>query len=413
MIKIKISGVFALFFFICFSLLPIKAAGEVFEFKHIPGARYRILSVVDEAVLVNGILSHRAEILNRIAIEVTDVVDGIGHHKAVFQTSERLIYDFHLPTTQDAVTGFQWSREYESEFERDRFGKLTIEPQYFMPVVRNVPVFPDRSLSVGDRWFEQAHEVHDFRDAFGINEPYRIPFNAFYEYVGEREWKEVSYPAFSVNYNVESRPSPVQGRLYPVRISGTFNQLVYWDHSLGKEAAYEETFRVTFHMSDGNRIEFRGTAYAEIVEAEYMDREQMIADIIEEINRLEIPDIYVTVVDEGISISMENIQFYPDSDRMLPGEQEKLDIIAGILLRYPDRDIQVSGHAALAGSREYLMRLSQDRARAVADYFLSQNVRTADRIVIRGYGAERPIADNSTEEGMRRNRRVEITLLEN
>jgi len=40
-------------------------------------------------------------------------------------------------------------------------------------------------------------------------------------------------------------------------------------------------------------------------------------------------------------------------------------------------------------------------------------VRTADRVVIRGYGAERPIADNSTEEGMRRNRRVEITILEN
>jgi outer membrane protein OmpA-like peptidoglycan-associated protein len=59
------------------------------------------------------------------------------------------------------------------------------------------------------------------------------------------------------------------------------------------------------------------------------------------------------------------------------------------------------------------MSLSIDRARTVADYLLSKNVRSADRIVIRGYGAEAPIADNSTEEGMRRNRRVEITILEN
>jgi len=59
------------------------------------------------------------------------------------------------------------------------------------------------------------------------------------------------------------------------------------------------------------------------------------------------------------------------------------------------------------------MRLSQDRARTVADFLLSRNVRAPDRIVIRGYGAERPIADNRTPEGQQRNRRVEITLLEN
>ena len=73
----------------------------------------------------------------------------------------------------------------------------------------------------------------------------------------------------------------------------------------------------------------------------------------------------------------------------------------------------MSGHTALAGTSEGRMELSIDRARAVADYFLSKNVRGADRIVIRGFGAEAPIADNGTEEGRRRNRRVEITILEN
>ncbi|MCL2264743.1 MAG: OmpA family protein [Treponema sp.] len=404
--------VLIILFFICFSIMSAGAQGEVFEFKHEEGAKYRILSIVDEAVFINGFLSHRAEILNRIALEVTDVIDGKGHYKAVFQTSERILYDSQ--EKEKAVsTGFQWSREYESEFKRDKLGYLTIEPQYFMPVVRNVPVFPGRNLKVGDKWNAQAHEVHDFRDVFGIQEPYRIPFNAFYEYLGERKWKEKNYPAFSVNYNVESRPPPVQGKLYPVRISGTFNQIVYWDYLHGKEAAYEEKFSVTFTMSNGLKIEYRGTAQAELVEAEYMDREQIIAEISEELKRLEIPDVIVKVVDEGISISLENIQFYADSDRMLPGEQEKLERIADILMRYPDRDILVSGHAALAGSKDYLLRLSQMRAKAVSDYLLSKNIRTADRIVTRGYGAERPIADNSTEEGMRRNRRVEITILEN
>jgi len=411
MVKYIYSGVLKLILLLCFAIVPVIADCEVFEFKHVKGARYRILSVVDQAVYINGIFSHRGEVLNRIAVEVTDVTDGKGRHNAVFQTSERISYDSQDRTR--IVSGYMWDREYESVFDRDKLGQLTIDPKYYMPVVRNVPVFPNKSLSVGEKWHSQAHEVHDFRDAFGITEPYRIPFNAFYEYVGYRQWKGKNYPAFSINYNIESRPPPVRGRIYPVRISGTFNQLVYWDRTLGQAIAYNETFRIAFVMSDGRNIEYRGTAEAEFIESENMDKEQLVTEIAEEIRRLEIPDVQVKAVDEGISISLENIQFYADSNRMLPGEQAKLDRIAEILKRYQSRDIMVSGHAAQAGTRDYLMNLSQSRARAVADHLLEKDVRTPDRIVIRGYGADRPIADNRTEEGMRRNRRVEITLLEN
>jgi len=412
MYNIKQKVIIALFLIITFASFPITASGEIFEFKHTKGDRYRILSIVEEEVFINGRLSHRAEILNRIAVEVTGVTDGKARHKAVFQTSERLVNDM-LSGARTNSPGFIWSREYESVFERDKHGQLTIEPEYYMPVVRNVPLFPDKNLNIGDKWYAAAYEVHDFRDAFGIEEPYKIPFNAFYEYVGERKWKDVSYPAFTVTYNIESRPPPVRGRIYPVRISGTFNQLVYWDHKLGQTVAYEEQFSITFFVSDGRRIEFRGRAQAEFVDADEMNKEKIATEIIEEIERLDLKDVNVKVVNDGISLSLEDIKFYPDSDRMLPGEDEKLERIAGILKRYPDRDILVSGHAALAGSPEYLMELSQKRARAIADYLLAANIRTADRVVIRGYGAQKPIADNSTEEGMRRNRRVEITILEN
>jgi outer membrane protein OmpA-like peptidoglycan-associated protein len=408
MIK-KICFLFAVFP-LCF--FPQRAACDTFEYRHIPGARYRILSVVDEAVFIKKGLSHRAEILNRIAVEVTGVADGKGRHSAVFQTSERLLYDFEAPG-QSASTGYQWAREYESVFERDRLGYLTISPQYYMPVVRNVPAFPDKDLQIMESWRAEGHEIHDFRDAFGITEPDRIPFIANYVYVGQREWKGRSYPAFSVSYKIASRPDPVRGRVYPVRIMGDFDQIVYWSHALGQAAAYEETFRLTFEMSDRRKIEFRGTAQAEFIESEDMDKDKIASEIIDEINRLEIPDVNVKAVEEGISISLEDIGFVADSAAMLPGESAKLDKIAEILLRYPDRDIIVSGHTALAGTSEGRMNLSIERARAVTDYLLSKKVRSADRIVIRGYGAEKPVADNNTDEGRRKNRRVEITILEN
>jgi len=139
----------------------------------------------------------------------------------------------------------------------------------------------------------------------------------------------------------------------------------------------------------------------------------LVSEIIDEINRLDLPDVNVRVVEEGISISLENIGFFPDSDVMLPGELEKLNLIIDILKRYPNRDIVVSGHTALAGTIQGRMQLSIERATAVANLLLSKNVRNADRMVIRGFGAEKPIADNSTLEGMQKNRRVEITILEN
>jgi outer membrane protein OmpA-like peptidoglycan-associated protein len=402
-----------LFLLFNFLFVPQGADCEVFEYKHNVGDRYRILSVVKEDVYINRVLSHRAEILNRIAVEVTDVKNGKGRHKAVFQTSERIIYDSSSREVQQGVAGFQWAREYDSVFERDKLGYLTIGPKYYMPVVRNVPVFPEKDLRLLERWNAEGHEIHDFRDAFGIEEPYRIPFNANYQFIGDRPWKEKIYPAFSVNYRVETRPPAVRGRLWPRRISGLFNQTVYWDRVIGQAVAYEETFRLTFEMSDGRTIEYRGTAQAEFIESETLDREKLADEITGEINRLAIPDVNVRTVDEGVSISLEDVGFYPDSADMLPGEQAKLDKIAEILKKYPERDILVGGHTALAGTSEGRMKLSTERAKAVTDYLLSKNVRTADRIVIRGYGAEKPIATNNTEEGRKKNRRVEITILEN
>ncbi|MCL2066247.1 MAG: OmpA family protein [Treponema sp.] len=384
-----------------------QAYCEVFEYKHRAGDRYRILSMVKEDVYINRRLNHSAEILNRIAVEITGENDGVGLHRAVFQTSER------STGTRFGGVSFQWAREYDSVFQRDKLGNMTIGREYYMPVVRNVPVFPGRTLNPGDRWSADGHEMHDFRDSFGIEQPYRIPFIANYTFLGSRQWKGTEYPAFSVSYRILTDPSPVAGRVWPRRITGASDHIVYWDVDMGQAVAYEEQFRMVFELSDGRTIEYRGSAQAEILESPEMDKDRIASDIREDIDRLNIPNVEVKVVDEGISINLEDIRFQADTAIMLPGEREKLDQIAEILLRYPERDIMVAGHTALAGTAEGRMNLSRERAAAVADYLISKNVRTVDRVTVRGYGAERPVADNRSEEGMRRNRRVEITILEN
>lgn len=393
------------------------AAGwaETFKYRYTAGDKYRILSTVNEDVYVNRSLSHRAEILNRIAVELSAADARGGTHRATFQTSER----------SQGVRGasFQWSREYSSLFIRDAWGRYTIAPEYWMPVVRDVPVFPDKDLKVGDSWTAAGEEAHDFRDSFGIPDPYRIPINATYRFLGDRVpsvespavEKGKALPAFTVSYRIfDEPPRPAGGgTIWPARIMGASDQTVYWDREAGRPVAYEERFRMVFELSNGLTVEYRGTASAVVVEASPMDRGKLASDIAADINRMAIPDAAVRVTDEGVAINLEDIQFQPDSAVLLPSERSKLDKIAEILRKYPDRDIQVGGHTALAGTEEGRAKLSQERAAAVAEYLIGAGARSPERVVVRGYGATKPLADNGTEAGRKKNRRVEITLLEN
>ena len=383
-------------------LFPPGTGGEEFRFIHRAGESYRILSVVNEDVYLNRRLIHRAEILNRIGVKVTEEKHGAGRHEALFQTSERA-------AGIGGNSGFQWEREYRSVFERDSLGRLSIDGAYFMPVVRDVPVFPAGDIKAGDTWRAAGYEIHDFRDSFGIDEPYRISFTVDYKYLGNRTWEGREFPAFSVSYRINDSPPAVQGRLWPRRITGASDQILYWDRELGQSRAYEESFRMIFELSDGSTAEYRGSARAEILPSPRMDKERMAGEIGRDLEGL----AAVRVEPEGITISLEAIQFAPDSPELLPAEQAKLDAIGEVLARYPNRDILVAGHTALAGSAEGRRELSLQRAMAVAEYLIRRGVRGEDRVVVRSYGAEKPLADNNSEEGRKRNRRVEITILEN
>ncbi len=101
------------------------------------------------------------------------------------------------------------------------------------------------------------------------------------------------------------------------------------------------------------------------------------------------------------------------SATLKPAELAKVARIAELLKRYPDRDILVAGHAAAAGYAGGRKALSEQRAKAVAERIVDLTGRSGETVRAIGYGDAKPIADNSTEAGRARNRRVEITILEN
>jgi OOP family OmpA-OmpF porin len=81
--------------------------------------------------------------------------------------------------------------------------------------------------------------------------------------------------------------------------------------------------------------------------------------------------------------------------------------VASALLRRPEVRLEIGGHTDSTGTEESNLDLSRRRAEAVRDLLVSQGVDPA-RLVTEGYGASRPVADDATEEGRAKNRRVEL-----
>jgi outer membrane protein OmpA-like peptidoglycan-associated protein len=389
------------------ALVPALLGAQAFRFRHTKGEKYHMTTEVTEQVSIGGRLNNTAEILNRIAVETVDTRGGSGLLRGTFQVSEKAQGAGGLFRAKDDT--------YTSEFWRDERGRYTIGKQHLFPIVRSIPVFPEEPIAQGRIWIEQGEEVHDLRDPFGIMQPLSVPLQVVYTYVGNQVRDGVEVAVLKVSYSAVASLRNVRSPkgLVPIRIMGSSEQTLYFDAAQGRIHSYEDTFLYVYLLSTGEFIEYEGSSKGKAVYPPPMDRARILEDIRRSIEEKKIPDTSVRADDEGITIALENIQFPPDSDALLPVERAKLDKIAEILKRYPERDLLVTGHTALAGTAEGRQELSDRRARVVGDYLLQLGVRDRTRMTFRGVGATQPLADNTSEAGMRRNRRVEIKLLEN
>lgn len=86
-----------------------------------------------------------------------------------------------------------------------------------------------------------------------------------------------------------------------------------------------------------------------------------------------------------------------------------LDPVADYLVAHPERSVKISGHSDNIGNAAHNITLSKRRADVVAEYLVNKGV-DVDRVQTFGYGSEKPLTSNATEEGRQKNRRVEILI---
>lgn len=120
--------------------------------------------------------------------------------------------------------------------------------------------------------------------------------------------------------------------------------------------------------------------------------------------------VIVPVAKKQEYCSILDIQFDINREEMQREDKEKLAVLGTYMAKYPDTTAVIEGHSDDVGTSEDNMKLSQRRAESVVSYLEDAYKIAPSRLKSVGYGETRPVADNSTEEGKRQNRRIEAVI---
>ncbi len=113
---------------------------------------------------------------------------------------------------------------------------------------------------------------------------------------------------------------------------------------------------------------------------------------------------------EILNTAFENLEFKSGKAIIKEVSYASLNDLAELLIKKPDWRLEISGHTDNVGSSSSNLYLSKKRSQAVASYLESRGVNSS-RFIVKWFGEDKPIADNKTEEGRQRNRRVEMTIV--
>lgn len=110
---------------------------------------------------------------------------------------------------------------------------------------------------------------------------------------------------------------------------------------------------------------------------------------------------YCSILDLQFEINQQTVQIE---------SEERINVVGNFMRKYPATTAVIEGHSDEVGTAAENMKLSERRAESVVDYLVDRNGVARSRLKAVGYGESRPIADNSTREGKRLNRRINAII---
>ena len=394
--------------FTSFFMFGQEDEGIYFHFDQHKGSSTSHVAEVMEEAYFNGYLNNQTQFINRVTTTIEEELeDGSALLKTNYMTTQNSL----LPGSTKLLT---WGDENTVKIKRRSNGQLYDSENETLPTVRSVPSFPNRKVKVGESWLMRGEEVHDMRSLFSMDEIIHVPFTAEYTYLGPKtNEKGETFEVISVYYDFNQ--TNFNNRLYKTgifySIQGVAEQMIYWDKEKNDLAYYEENFQIELQDVYRNSYYFTGVSGGEVTEYHSVNTDENVLKVQEAVDEFNLEDVTVTKGDKGLTISLENIQFEPDSDILLESEKDKLRALSDVLKSFSN-DLLITGHTAHRGTEGARQKLSEDRASSVATFLVNEGVRDKLHIYTEGKGSHNPIASNDTEEGRKKNRRVEITIMD-
>ena len=413
---------FTLLFVFMFPFFSQQNEGILFQFVHKKGDAFSHVSTVYEEAYFNGRLNNKTEFINRTSSTVLDILeDGSEYLQTDYMTTQNSL----IQHTGDTLS---WGEENSVKLYRRKNGEFYDCSSDFLPTVRNVPSFPSEKIQIGQSWQAEGLEVHDCRELFQMNDALSIPFTATYTYSDiitvnssenhnnfEKNSKSESKTLHIIDVYYNFFQDNTSGQYYKnsnfAGARGYAKQKIYWDTQKNEIDHFQEEFQIKMVDFYGNTYIFNGKSQGEVTEFTSVNSKANVRKLQETFKNYNLDNVNVSQGEKGLTLSIENIQFEPDSDKLLPSEQKKLQKIGEVLKQF-NNDLLITGHCAERGTESARQALSESRAKSVADFLIKNNIRNEYHIFTQGKGSSQPVASNTTEEGRSRNRRVEITIMD-
>ncbi len=374
--------------------------GVVLRWRQVVGDRFLVRTFAREKIYINGRYSKTSDIMNKAILTTTTKLSNW-----VLLTGDFYSYE----KTVDLRESYHLENIYKSRFWRDPQGRVKVHGLYLMPVSRGIPFFPEYPLTNGQEWFAPADEIHEL--GFSTRRIVKLPLIAHYKYLGvdDRDGKKLH--RIEIDFHT-TKIFPVGDELQS--FSGQSEMVYLWNDD-GYPDSYTERFSFVITLSDGRSVRYDGNAYGtvrKITNENEKKKEQMKKDIEELVKRNDFP-AKVKKTPRGVVIEMSSILFDFNSDKVKRRYRKMLREIAYLLRAKGKKyDVEVAGYTDNVGPEDYNLKLSEKRAKNVADLLVKYGL-SPDRVSYIGFGEENPVASNETEEGRRLNRRVEITVIMN
>jgi outer membrane protein OmpA-like peptidoglycan-associated protein len=389
-----------IFLFLIFILLPYLLISQTNKYKFFwnfnINENFEVDKYTIQTIIKNGRIIRESEIrdlINLVPIEFSnEKFHLIGKY-----------YSYQKPKEENLP--YYLNEIYDLNFYMDKKGNYEVPQGYLMPTIRNIPVFPENEITPGSIWQEKGIEIMEF------NPPITIPVDVSYQFlnIDNEKFKfptaKISF-SYIMNHFVEHQYYDI-----PNKIIGYSYSTLWYNIEKNLPHYIENVYDITFIYPEGTVIEYKGNLKGYYNTKSIKTNIETLKDnIINDIKKQE-KDLNIKKTDDGVIIEMGEVYFKYNSDKLTKEAETKLDNIGKALKNYKDFKLIIKGHTDNIGGKNYNKALSEKRAENVLKYLIERGYIKENQGSYKGMGEDEPIADNSTEEGRAKNRRVEIIII--